>query len=603
VDLFDLFHIHYVVYPTKDSYQFMLKGTLSRCASGRGGAAALHTSGGALLKRFVPPWEREGEPPANFFEGILSSRNPYVKHKRDQRRRDDELTAHEEEMALTEAAEEEELKAHANLENIRQEVEEGDREFLPYGATPLKYFSKDGMAAWGSYSAQVSRANQQALASQKALAKEVNGGMYTGDDTCRRLAADMDVQIPYKHDTTPGKKVGNGTWPLHGSMGVVLDIDGVVYRSKEVIPGSDTAIRQMQKLKIPFMFMTNGGGVTEKMKAEELTAILKLDEPITEEQICLSHTPMRLLVEKFKHDPIVVAGAGSCKDVALSYGFTDVKPILELQAEHPELVPFKQWGKESPATQALYNATMESRRGKPGGGISQSGLLTGDPIEAVLVMDVLEDTYNDIQVILDICTSPMGMVGNDYVSRSQSVPIYWCADDLVWSTNARLPRLGGGAFREMLATTYSSVTGSELEVTCYGKPRAIAYAYCEKQLAIQASKLGWDPAEMRTIAMVGDNLETDIIGANARGGKWLSVHVLSGIGHSPAARRTVSPGDDELDWLLRYPHSSPHYIAPTFDHFLREAMCFGEVMVTGNKAAYYGMPSPADLPGQYCFKQ
>ena len=382
---------------------------------------------------------------------------------------------------------------------------------------------------------------------------------------------------------------------LHGTMGVVLDIDGVVYRSKEVIPGSDLAIRQLQKLKIPFVFMTNGGGLTERNKAAELTAILQLEQPITEDQICMAHTPMQLLKSKHQHDSLVVAGVGAVKEVAQSYGFTDVKSLIELQAEHPELVPFKQWAKESPEIQDTASRAMRARS-------SDSALLSGEPIDAVLVMNDLEDAFNDIQVIIDICTSPMGMVGNDYVSRSQSVPVYWCADDLLWSTNARLPRLGGGAFREMLASTFSSVTGTELEVTCYGKPRAIAYAFCEDRLAEQASKLGWDPSDMRTIAMVGDNLETDIIGANARGGRWMSVHVLSGIGHSPAARRTVTPGDEELDWLLRFPHTSPHYIAPTLDHFLREALCFGEHVVTGNKSPYFGMPSPVDLGGQYCYR-
>lgn len=44
--------------------------------------------------------------------------------------------------------------------------------------------------------------------------------------------------------------------------------------------------------------------------------------------------------------------------------------------------------------------------------------------------------------------------------------------------------------------------------------------------------------------MVGDNIETDVIGANAAGGLWTSVHVMTGIGQAMVARRTLSRNDE-----------------------------------------------------------
>eukprot|EP00758_Cryptobia_borreli_P005803 Tbor_TRINITY_DN4988_c0_g2::TRINITY_DN4988_c0_g2_i3::g.9655::m.9655 len=513
-----------------------------------------------LLKRFIPPWEREGKTFDELYDGILKSRNPGERAMRDRYRYDSNVAADEEKAAMEEAEQQRELSNYNQLQNRIREADTYEKKFLPFGATP-KYFNREGMAVWGSYEQQI---NIQ----------------YTDEQTRGLLVGDMDTKLPYKYESIQGlsEEVLRNTWPLGGSHGFVLDIDGVVYRSKEVIDGSDSAIKMMQKLRIPFVFMTNGGGCTELDKAAQLTDILKLDIPITEDQVVMSHTPMRFLTAKYANEPILVAGKGCTKQVALSYGFKKVTTIEEVQQAMPELVPFRTPPITSPGDVHL------------------------GPFNAILILNDLDDAFNDIQVIIDVLTSPMGCIGSSNVSRTQSIPVYWMADDLFWATKAKMPRLGGGAFREMLFSAYESVTGEELEVTCYGKPRAISYAYCEHQLTIQTKKLGWSPSDLRTISMVGDNLDTDIIGANAFGGKWFSVHVMSGVGSVPAAKRTVTSNDDELHWILDFPNRSPHYISPTLDHFLREAMAFGEETVLLNRTKYYGKPNPVDLEEQYMFR-
>ena len=151
----------------------------------------------------------------------------------------------------------------------------------------------------------------------------------------------------------------------------------------------------------------------------------------------------------------------------------------------------------------------------------------------------------------------------------------------------------------MLSQTFTCITGKELHVVQYGKPRRVAYRYAEHMLLQYSKKLGWDPSDLRTICMVGDNLETDILGANGAGGKWLSVNVLSGVGSAKPALRTPIPDDAEMDWLQNSVSPVPHYIAPTLDHFVRELEHFGEKAITMNKKPYYGAPCPVDLRELY----
>jgi Haloacid dehalogenase-like hydrolase len=42
------------------------------------------------------------------------------------------------------------------------------------------------------------------------------------------------------------------------SVGAVFDIDGVLIRGKSPLPGARNALLQLQRNKIPFIFLTNG---------------------------------------------------------------------------------------------------------------------------------------------------------------------------------------------------------------------------------------------------------------------------------------------------------------------------------------------------------
>lgn len=486
----------------------------------------------------------------------MTSGNPVQRQRREGKRREEASEA----IALMDPHTPEDHRRIEELRAHNEAVLQQQRQFLPYGANPKAYFETTEMAAWGEYQTSLQSGTAEGYSAE----------------TCKLLADDMHSTIPYRYTSyVPLTSAESLQWPLHGTAGLVFDIDGVISRSGRLLCGADTAIQTLQTLRIPFVFMTNGGSCSEAEKASELSSLL--GTTVAPSQVILAHSPMRLQAPRFRDEPVLIVGHSGCLPIARSYGFANAISIQQYQAEHPEMLPYKKWG--------------ELRTAAPGS-------IPFPSISAIFQFDDPTDPFNDIQTILDVLTSPFGRVGNS-ISGTQSIPYFVSADDLLWSTAAPLPRLGQGAFREMMSSVYESVTGQGLQITLYGKPRAVAFAYARKKLLSQSVALGWDAAKMRAIFMVGDNIESDILGANAAQGLWTSVHVLTGLGRTPAARRTLSVGDEEHEWLERWASRRPHYVAPSADHFVRELLAFPEQAMLQNKTPYYGKPNPVDLKDVY----
>ena len=68
----------------------------------------------------------------------------------------------------------------------------------------------------------------------------------------------------------------------------------------------------MQAAHIPFLFMTNGGGHFEEARAAQFSD--KFGVPVSEWQICQSHTPMRALAERHG-DEMVLLVRGTSPDL------------------------------------------------------------------------------------------------------------------------------------------------------------------------------------------------------------------------------------------------------------------------------------------------
>ncbi|CAE7712593.1 unnamed protein product, partial [Symbiodinium sp. CCMP2456] len=103
--------------------------------------------------------------------------------------------------------------------------------------------------------------------------------------------------------------------------GVIFDIDGVLIQGYKPIPRAAEALRALDDARVPYAFMTNGGGVLEAQKAADLAARLGRSEPFGANRMLLSHTPFRALADRFQDRRVLIVGASRTAEVAASYGF------------------------------------------------------------------------------------------------------------------------------------------------------------------------------------------------------------------------------------------------------------------------------------------
>ena len=131
--------------------------------------------------------------------------------------------------------------------------------------------------------------------------------------------------------------------PRVASYAFCFDIDGVILRGPDTIPEAVQALKLLNgenkyNIKVPSIFVTNGGGKLELQRAEDLSK--RLGTEIRVDQIIQGHTPMRDLVPLYKN-VLVVGGVGNiCRHVAESYGFKNVYTPLDILKWNPAVSPY-----------------------------------------------------------------------------------------------------------------------------------------------------------------------------------------------------------------------------------------------------------------------
>lgn len=306
-------------------------------------------------------------------------------------------------------------------------------------------------------------------------------------------------------------------------------IDGVLLRGKKAIPEANAALNLLNKHQIPWILLTNGGGQSEKGRAEQLSKLI--DVEISDSQVVQAHTPFRTLADKYHRVMVVGGEADKSREVAEKvYGFNDVVIPSDIVKADPSVSPFRGYNDE------MIGKVARTRRFyAPESGESK--------IDAILVFNDPRDLSTDLQVTLDLLLSQHGYVGtqrdlhtthNDIILKQDlsvpSVPIYFCCNDFLWANDYRLPRLGQGAFRIMVERLYSEMThGAQLQSTIIGKPYRYTYEYAESVLQDWRAKHfgATDSIKNSTVFMVGDNPASDIMGANNYG--WYSILVRTGV--------------------------------------------------------------------------
>ncbi|KAL6464814.1 hypothetical protein MHYP_G00271310 [Metynnis hypsauchen] len=277
-------------------------------------------------------------------------------------------------------------------------------------------------------------------------------------------------------------------------FGLLFDIDGVLVRGRTPIPAAKKAFQKLVDSKgqfvVPVVFVTNAGNCLRQKKADQLSHILGV--PISQDQVMMSHSPLKML-RKYHDKCVLVSGQGPVLDIAKNLGFTKVVSIDELRESFP-----------------LLDMVDHNRRPK----LPSSPIVNLPKVEAVILFGEPIRWETNLQLIIDVLLTN-GNLSNTYeTSHSSHLPLLACNMDLVWMAEAQAPRFGHGTFMVCLENIYKKITGRDLKYEALmGKPSELTYHYAEYLIREQAAERGWR-APIRSLYAVGDNLMTDIYGAN-----------------------------------------------------------------------------------------
>ncbi|KAI0018687.1 HAD-superfamily hydrolase [Xylariomycetidae sp. FL0641] len=326
----------------------------------------------------------------------------------------------------------------------------------------------------------------------------------------------------------------DGEEPVADSFAFAFDIDGVLVRGGRPIPEAIQAMKVLNGeneygIKIPYIFLTNGGGKSEAERCDDLSRQLEID--ISPAQFICGHTPMSEMADKY-NTVLVVGGEGEkCRNVAQTYGFKDVVTPGDIIKTNGATTPFRK-------------LTPEEHKNSRERDFSQV------TIEAIFVFADSRDWAGDLQIIIDLAMSKGGKIGTLSETCDEGPPIYFSHNDIVWSAAHDNVRLGMGALRGIVEYTFKEVTkGKTLQTHAFGKPQIGTFEFATRLLQRwrkNAHKLNVPP---ETVYFVGDTPESDIRGTNQFNEKakndWYSILVKTGVyqeGTEPAykPRATVN---------------------------------------------------------------
>mmetsp|Transcript_8848 Transcript_8848/g.13203 ORF Transcript_8848/g.13203 Transcript_8848/m.13203 type:complete len:483 (+) Transcript_8848:145-1593(+) len=297
----------------------------------------------------------------------------------------------------------------------------------------------------------------------------------------------------------------------------VFDIDGVFKNGGKYNSYSASVLRKLQKLRLPYVFMTNGGGGrTENQYAEEMSKKIaqfdskhvldnkknsKPEEYATAQQMVLSYTPFDYHLGHLKNSTVLVVGCHRAIHAAKHFGFKHPITLSEYAKRHPLLNPFSKKGCEKDDK------------------VLAEGKENWEHISAILVFTDPGDFFEALQILTDVLLS--SRPGEVEYERNHRIPIIFSNPDLLWKTQFPFPRFGQGAFRISLEACYKArmqalkIPEKEIEARledfiAFGKPHPQQFLHAREAALGQAKRLG---VQISHFYMVGDNPSSDIAGA------------------------------------------------------------------------------------------
>ncbi|XP_073066469.1 mitochondrial hydrolase YKR070W-like [Primulina eburnea] len=334
------------------------------------------------------------------------------------------------------------------------------------------------------------------------------------------------------------------------SFGIAFDIDGVILRGDTPIGGSPQALRRLYDpsgaLRIPYVFLTNGGGVPESKRATELTKLLSVH--VLPAQVIQGHSPFKNLVPRFENELIIAVGKGEPAAVMSEYGFKNVISIDQYASYFENIDPlshFKHWTNQL----ARYDKRSSKEKGMRNDPCSER-------VKAVFIVSDSVDWSRDIQVLCDILSTG-GLPGKE---RSSQPSLYFANDDLLYQGLFPTERLGMGAFRIALESIYNSTNSKAMQYTSYGKPNPSVFKNAENVLMqVERATIRHHNIEQipfKTFYMIGDNPSVDIRGAKEAGHPWFSILTRTGVFKGTKhilypADMVVDTVEEAVDYILR----------------------------------------------------
>ena len=105
-------------------------------------------------------------------------------------------------------------------------------------------------------------------------------------------------------------------------LGYLIDMDGVIYRGHELIPGADRFIQELRSRKVPFLFLTNN---SQRARRDVATRLQRMGLDIEEEHVytCAMATA-RFLAHQKPRGTAYVIGEGGLLTALHSSGYSIV---------------------------------------------------------------------------------------------------------------------------------------------------------------------------------------------------------------------------------------------------------------------------------------
>ncbi|KAL8414539.1 hypothetical protein RB594_005683 [Gaeumannomyces avenae] len=345
------------------------------------------------------------------------------------------------------------------------------------------------------------------------------------------LASDSGVGTPTL--ASPGTPLTAALTPLVDpdvteDFAFAFDIDGVLIRGGNPIPEAIEAMKVLNGenqygVKVPYIFLTNGGGKTEAERCKDLSKQLEIE--VSTGQFICGHTPMRELAEQHR-TVLVVGGEGEkCREVAEGYGFTDVITPGDIIKANAATAPFRK------LTPQEYSNSRDLLA-------RTDGDLTKIVIEAIFVFADSRDWASDLQIILDVAMSKGGRLETRSETFDEGPPVFFSHNDTLWAAQHEHARLGMGALRRIVEVVFADVTQGKgkLRAHSFGKPQVPTFEFATRLLQRWREDrhgLAANTPPPETVYFVGDTPESDIRGTNAMDAvsdnEWYSILVKTGI--------------------------------------------------------------------------